>query len=576
MSFFGSAVVFSTFKKLSPLSSVASRCLGNFGRDEDGNTMILGLFVFVTMLAAGGMAVDFMQAERERAQLQYTLDRAILAGAALSQPLDPRTVVEDYFLKSDVDDYNLVVSEPEGSNSITSRRLEANVNSNIKNYFVNMVGVGDLKISARAAAEEKIQNVEISLVLDVSGSMGSNSKMTNMQDAAVEFVQTVLTDDNVDRVSINIIPYNMQVNAGQSLLDNMLVTSEHANSNCVDFTSSQFSETAISDTTTYQRTGHFDPFYRTINHPDVSHTMNDTRLFMCPNDEESKIMVMSQSIADLTSKINALSPGGNTSIDIGVRWGAALLDPSMNSVLSGMVQAGANGATVPAVDPAFSTRPAEYNDTDAIKIMVVMTDGINTSQYTLNPAYASGDSNVWVDQDNKIMSIKNYSSNKYLITAPYNANYYGNNKYGDFNASGHIWYDGGEHDKWSWNAYNFGGGAERLTWPEVWNMMGVKYTAYYHEYAQSWDASDYYSWNDTVMTRVSGGTKNTRMSSACNAAKDNDVVVFTIGFEVTTNSAQVMEDCASSESHFYRVEGIEISDAFNAIAQTIQRLKLTN
>ena len=570
--------MFSTLNKLSPLSSVATRCLNNFTRDEDGNTMILGLFVFVTMLSAGGMAVDFMQAERERAQLQYTLDRAILAGAALSQPLNPTTVVHDYFAKSDITNYNLSVAEPEESNSLTSRRVEASVTSNISNYFVNMVGVGDLQIAASGAAEEKVQNVEISLVLDVSGSMGSNSKMSKMQDAAVEFVETVLTDDNIDRVSINIVPYNMQVNAGEELLSNMNVSSEHSNSHCVDFTDEQFSQTAINGSVTLQRTGHFDPFYTTIDHPAVSSDDNDYRLFMCPDNSASEIMVMSQSITDLTNKINGLQAGGNTSIDIGVRWGAALLDPSMNSVIANMEQdPDGDGNAEALVDAAFANRPAAYDDTDAIKIMVVMTDGINTTQYTLNDEYASGPSNVWVDEDNKIMSIHNHASNKYMITAPYNRNYYGyRNVYGDFNNSGYIWYDGGEHDKWSWNVYNFGGGATQLTWPEVWDMMGVKYTAYYHEYAKYWSASDYYNWIDDVTTKVSGSEKNARLSSACDAAKANDVVIFSIGFEVTTSSAQVMEDCASSESHFYRVEGIEISDAFNAIAQTIQRLKLTN
>ena len=107
-------------------------------------------------------------------------------------------------------------------------------------------------------------------------------------------------------------------------------------------------------------------------------------------------------------------------------------------------------------------------------------------------------------------------------------------------------------------------------------MMGTRYNAYYNQYNMRRWASEYYDWRDGVTSRVNGSQKNTRMSDVCDAAKNNEIVVFTIGFEVTTSSAQVMQDCASSESHFYRVEGVEISDAFNAIAQTIQRLKLTN
>jgi hypothetical protein len=544
----------------------------DFTRDEEGSTMVLGLFVFVSMLAAGGMAVDFMMAERERAEVQYTLDRAILAGAALSQPLNPKIVVEDYFDKSGLHDYNLLVKMPEEDNSLTSRRVEAFASSSVKNYFVNMVGVGDLVVSANGGAEERVQNVEISMVLDVSGSMGRSGRMGNMKTAALEFVETVLTENNVNRVSINLIPYNMQVNAGPVLSTALGTTTEHDSSYCVDFTSNQFAETTVDDTETYQRTGHFDPFYTTMDHPATSSDDNDRRLFMCPTTGYSEITYLSQNLSDLQDSINALQPGGNTSIDIGVRWGATLLDPTLNAAMAEM-PAGSGSIG----DPIFSNRPATYEDDDTIKLMVVMTDGVNTTQYTLDDNYASGDSNVWMSDDSTIMSIYDDYNNDYFITNTYYDNTYGDKyKYGDFNNSGHIWYEGGEHNKWSNDVYNFTGNARRLSWPEVWETMGTRYNAYYNQYRMRNWASEYYDWRDGVTNSVSGSTKNNRLSSACNAAKENGVVIFSIGFEVTTSSAAVMKDCASSESHFYRVEGIEISDAFNAIAQTIQRLKLTN
>lgn len=562
--------MFQDFLPLSKTDTGINRFM-KFAKAEEGTTMVLGLFVFVVMMAAGGMAVDFMKAERERAKIQYTLDRAILAGAALAQPLDPESVVEDYFEKSGLTGYTLKVTLPEESNSVASRRVVAHASKEVGNYFVNMVGVDDITVRANGAAQERVQNVEISLVLDVSGSMASSNKMENMQEAAIEFVNTVLSRQSADRVSINIVPYNMQVNAGQTLLDAMSVTNEHSYSHCVDFTAEQFNGTGYDSNTTYQRTGHFDPFYTSMNHPATTSDDNDSRLFMCPTEEWSEIRVLSQSISELETMINNLQPGGNTSIDIGVRWGAMLLDPSIDSVLSGLAGSDAG------VDPVFAGRPAAYNDLETIKIMVVMTDGINTSQYTLNPAYASGPSNVWMADDSTIMSIYDDYYDDYFITNTYNDNTYGNRRvYGDMNNSGSIWYDGGEYDKW-WNApYNFTGNARQLDWAEVWNVMGTRYNAYYNQYFMRRWASEYYDWRDSVAQKVGGSEKNNRLSSACQAAKDNGVVVFSIGFEVTTSSAQVMEDCASSESHFYRVEGIEISDAFNAIAQTIQRLKLTN
>ena len=65
------------------------------------------------------------------------------------------------------------------------------------------------------------------------------------------------------------------------------------------------------------------------------------------------------------------------------------------------------------------------------------------------------------------------------------------------------------------------------------------------------------------------------LGNICDAAKDQGIVVWSIGFEVTNHSAGVMEDCASSASHFFRVEGVEISDAFESIAKQINQLRLT-
>ena len=46
-----------------------------------------------------------MRYETQRTQLQYTLDRAVLAAADLDQTLDPQGVVEDYFSKAGMSDY---------------------------------------------------------------------------------------------------------------------------------------------------------------------------------------------------------------------------------------------------------------------------------------------------------------------------------------------------------------------------------------------------------------------------------------------------------------------------------------
>jgi len=65
------------------------------------------------------------------------------------------------------------------------------------------------------------------------------------------------------------------------------------------------------------------------------------------------------------------------------------------------------------------------------------------------------------------------------------------------------------------------------------------------------------------------------LSNVCDAAKEQNIVIWSIGFEVTEHGANVMRDCASSPSHYFGVEGVEIKDAFEAIARQINQLRLT-
>ena len=73
---------------------------------------------------------------------------------------------------------------------------------------------------------------------------------------------------------------------------------------------------------------------------------------------------------------------------------------------------------------------------------------------------------------------------------------------------------------------------------------------------------------------VSGSTKDTRLLNICNAVKAEDVYVYTIGFEAPSTSETLLQNCATTASHYFDVEGTQISQAFSAIAADINRLRL--
>ena len=116
-----------------------------------------------------------------------------LAAASLEQKLDPTAVVNDYFTKAGLGSNIDGVDVKQGANF---RIITADAKVLSRNYFMSLLDTPELQGTAASTAEQRITNVEIALVLDVSGSMyNSISRITNLKVAAKDFVDTVLAND---------------------------------------------------------------------------------------------------------------------------------------------------------------------------------------------------------------------------------------------------------------------------------------------------------------------------------------------------------------------------------------------
>lgn len=290
------------------------------------------------------------------------------------------------------------------------------------------------------------------------------------------------------------------------------------------------------------------------------------------------ILPWSNDAIEINNQIEAFQDDGNTSIDVAVKWGAALLDPSLNGVLNNLQDDTTNGITI---DPVFSVRPHAYSFEDGLKFIVVMTDGINTDQYYLRDTFKVGMAHR-PDQPNA----RYFLSNGHVWMKDQEiGDRDGDGRWNEswYNLSQRRWgnlisdsdYETAENNGWG----NQGNGAavlQPLTWLEFWSRVTVARYAYaeYHQ-TSDWDSNVYWDNRYAPYTYVPAADKDTRLGKICTAAKDNGIVVFTIGFEVTDASATVMRNCASTPQHFYRVEGLDIEYAFASIKNQINQLKLT-
>lgn len=526
-----------------------------FARGEDGSFVILGLYLLMAMLIVGGVAVDILRHDYRRVVLQSTIDTAVLAAADLDQSLAPKAVVESYAEKAGITDYidNIKVTD-----SINSRVVSVAASAEVETMFINALGFDKLDLNTGGTAREDIRDVEVSMVLDISGSMGSYNRLANLKTASEDFVTTVLTapdGSNIDgEVSVSLVPYSTQVNAGETVLDALNITDGHDYSNCIDFANdSDFSSTTLDRSATYRQTAHFDPFHYANT---VSDQMESSPNWVCPTDSFAEITYFQDSITDLKTAINAFTPGANTSIDVGLKWGAALLDPDFRNITPDLV------ATSEA-DSDFSNRPLDWDAADAMKVLVVMTDGANTTQYGLKSDH-SGDTNSdfwWVGSD--------------LI--------YNRSEPGDKDGDGDWNEDFYDIEDFRFRDYgdipNISSIASRLTWQDLWAVRSLDWAAWYGHAkgtaSSSGENGAFNSFMNEARDNVGSSTKDTRMTSMCNAIKDAGVIIFAVALDITESNATLMEDCATSENHYFNVSGTEVITAFNAIATTINQLKLT-
>ncbi len=379
------------------------RALGRLVRAEDGVLMVFGLFVLLVMMMAAGLAVDTLRAERERARVQATLDRAVLAAADLEQTLAPREVVADYFAKAGLTGR---LGEVEVAQGLNSREVTASAAFDVPTMLLGMVGVDTLGVAASARAEEA-RNVEISLVLDVSSSM-QGSRLTSLRDAANAFVDTMIPEVQPSGApavtTISVVPYSMTVNVGAEMMGLYDVVRRHPYSSCVLFKDSDFLDTALPPTRALDQYPHFDSGDGSDWWPRLGYLDGLPHRIvvpLCPRPSESPLLPLSTDPAALSRAIAKLAPYDATGIDAGMRWGIAMLDPATRPVVDALVASGTVAATA-------SGRPLDYGTDGVLKVAILMTDGDPDGQRDLTPAMKAildRKSNVWYDEGTKRYSV---------------------------------------------------------------------------------------------------------------------------------------------------------------------------
>jgi len=346
-----------------------------FRDDQSGGILAFTLIMFMVMVVGGGMAVDFINYEYRREGVQDALDRGVLAAAGLGKDAQATSLaqiataeaaaivtVNDYVRAAGYDPQALGLQVTPNF-TLNSQMVAAVSNFNVDTYFLRIAGIETLAGGANSTAVVSRNDIELSLVVDISGSM-AGTKIADLRNAAGNFVAQMLDGNRANYTSISLIPFSGQVSASTNLINQFNYNRWHNYSNCVNFEASDYLTTNISRTASLTQTQHFAP--------DWIYQANSD---WCPRSDIS-IVPLSNDLPKLTTEINALRATGMTATYMGMKWATALLDPDAQPVVSSLI-------ALNDVDVAFQGRPVAYSNAETLKFIILMTDGTNTPQYAV-------------------------------------------------------------------------------------------------------------------------------------------------------------------------------------------------
>lgn len=610
--------------------------LRDFIAQEDGAMIGFSLLVFLAMLIFSGLAIDLMRHELHRTRIQSTMDRALLAAAHPDQETDRKEVVLDYFKRAGLDgivkreDIKVLVAQDGTS-------VSAFANSSIHTPFLNYVGVSSLPAPAGGGAAKANVLTEISLVVDVSGSMANNSsngvsKISELRKAATEFSNLLLCDPKnpatpanwedctikSKKTSLSLVPYSTQVNVGATILGKFDRQDAQTDAYCVDFPDSEFTKTAVvpkvdMSVEPEKAVTQAAKFFRYFQ--SGSRSSGDFQIpasdfgrrnayLSCHTDSWREVSALEDNPAHMEARIKTLQASGDTAIDIGMKWGVALLDNAMEPAITDLIADGQ-------VHSEFASRPLDPATTASSKFVVLMTDGQNTNHHHLVDGYRTGPSLFWFNDERNIISVLDI----------------GNDPDSDHDDT-YIWFDADERPRTRGEYYNGHRGmptylrrdkpygldgardciqnrhgswhcttdgydtTERLTWEEFWaagftwrmfeldahsvfknrNANGVNIPGRLISNSQNSGAVDA---NGNPIKAI-----DKRLLDQCDAAKLAGMTIYTIEMETPNTATDAMQKCASTKDgkllHYKVDANLDLSTVFGRIAEDINRLRLTH
>lgn len=192
-------------------------------RDDAGQVAIIFALSIIPIFGVAGFAIDFQNTIKQKQRVQMILDSAVLAAARTKQ-----TGASDDEVTSAVQKFILAQMAPTATGldcnaaNVAIRSAEdlisATVTCSQTTSLTRVIGKDKMGFGVVSTAEYGIDKLDVAFMFDVSGSMNSSSRLTNLKAAAKDAVDVLLPPDApaelIEDTRLAMVSYNTMVNAG--------------------------------------------------------------------------------------------------------------------------------------------------------------------------------------------------------------------------------------------------------------------------------------------------------------------------------------------------------------------------
>jgi Flp pilus assembly protein TadG len=182
-------------------------------RDERGNVAMLFALACLVIFPLLGFAIDFSRVVVDEHKLQMATDAAALAAAhdSFMEADERRTIIEAHL------DH---LEEELGREITYELTQDANgkillvTHLTVETTIAKVMGRNDVNVTVRSGAIEGGSDIEVAMILDITGSM-AGTRITALRTAAQDLVDIVVRDEQDPYYSkVAMVPYAVAVNVG--------------------------------------------------------------------------------------------------------------------------------------------------------------------------------------------------------------------------------------------------------------------------------------------------------------------------------------------------------------------------